>query len=257
MERAQEWQRAGLYPIVGDLLDPPTLASLPDADLLLCAVGYDRTSQASKHDVHVTGLSHLLQAVGQRVGRFLSISSSSVYGESGGEWVDESTPPRPLTEGGQICLEAENRLRDAAEQRLIREWSLLRLSGIYGPGRLLAKIDALRAGKVLPGRPDAWLNLIHVDDAVQAVIQAAEAVSPCPCCLVTDDRPVLRQEYYQTLAELIGAPEPRFDPSITPRHGRGRNKRCRNDRLRSQLNVSLKFPTYQEGLPHALGQENR
>lgn len=251
-ERAQHWREVGLQPHVGDVLSPDSLRRLPECDVLLHAVGYDRGSDVDKRQVYVDGLRHVIEAVGDRVGRFLYISSSSVYGQEAGEWVDEASLTEPKTAGGRICLEAEQLLRESALGRSGRA-VILRLSGIYGPGRWLARVESLRSGTPLAGSPDAWLNLIHVDDAATAVLAAAGHPSPEPLYLVSDDRPVMRGDYYGQLARLVDAPPPVFDAALQPRHGSGLNKRCCNRRVKASLGVAWRYPTLDEGLQQSLG----
>ena len=186
--------------------------------------------------------------MGTRANRFVYVSSSSVYGQDAGEWVDEKSPTEPQSEGGRICLEAEAALRSsplgAAGHAVI-----LRMTGLYGPNRLLARIESLRQGTPLAGLAEAWLNLIHVDDAAAAVIAAAEHISPEPLYLVSDDRPITRGEYYGELARLTGAPPLTFDAAQTPRHGTGLNKCCRNERIKQSLGIVWRYPTIAAGLP--------
>jgi nucleoside-diphosphate-sugar epimerase len=129
---------------------------------------------------------------------------------------------------------------------------ILRLTGIYGPDRVLTRVAALRDGLPLAGSPDAWLNLIHVDDAAAAVVAAARQPQPEPLYLVTDDRPCTRGEYYTELSRLVNAPPPTFDPAQVPRHGQGLNKRCRNQRIKRSLGLQWQCPTFVEGLRASL-----
>ena len=258
--RAAELSRAGIRPIVGDICEPATLDGLPAADTVLFAVGYDRSSGRSQQAVYVDGLRNVLQTIVSRTNRLIYISSSSVYGQSDGEWVDENSECCPVQARGECCLAAEELVhaffnKGAAIQSGRSSCAnVLRLSGIYGPGRLLSRMESLRAGETLAGRGDAWLNLIHVDDAVSAVRACEARGQPDLTYLVTDDQPILRAEYYALLARLAGAPPPRFNPESAPGRGSGGiNKRCRNRRIKEELNLVLAYPTINEGVPHALG----
>jgi nucleoside-diphosphate-sugar epimerase len=264
-DRARALRDVGIQPIVGDVTDPSSLAELPAVDTLLYAVGLDRNSGKSQREVSVGGLENFLGGIAGKVQRFLYISSTSVYGQNDGEWVDESSECRPEAENGKVCLEAELLLRSR-----IPEANVLRLAGIYGPGRLVARIAELRAGLVLEGNPDAWLNLTHVDDAVAAILACERNGTPGSTYLVCDDHPSCRREYYSLLAALIGAPMPKFVLAPLARGGQGGsgevvssgpkpelqtgnlNKRCRNRRLHEDLWVTLHYPTIDVGLPIAL-----
>jgi len=248
--KASEFVAKGILPIVCDVLDPETLSRLPTAKVVLHAVGFDRTSQQSMREVYVEGLRNLLAAIPDQ-SRLIHISSSSVYGQTEGETVDETSPCEPTRENGQICLEAEQLLADRANS------VILRLAGIYGPERMLARAEQLEQKTPFAGNPDAWLNLIDVDDAVQAVVGAAAQDLPNTLYLVSDNEPITRRAYYTRLAELLNVPGPVFDASADdPKGDRGLNKRCSNQRLRAELLPELQYPTIEQGLPHALQLES-
>lgn len=256
--RAAELRRAGLRPIVGDVTHPESLTQIPECDSVLHAIGYDRSAAPSKRQVYVDGLQALLKQMKERCRVFVHISSTSVYGQQDGELVDETSPAESTEESGSICRDAEQLVRESG----LPASAILRLSGLYGPGRLLSRIESLRTGDPLPGPEHAWLNLIHVDDAAEAVLRATAFInaqskeytsSDCRLWLVSDDCPILRGDYYRRLSQLVGAPEPVFRTDQTSRHMRGINKRCLNQRLKQELQVALQFPTINEGLRSACG----
>jgi nucleoside-diphosphate-sugar epimerase len=239
----------GIEPIVGDVLLPETLRTLPSADVTLYAVGYDRHA-ASKRDVCVRGLSEVLQQITPNVGRLLYVSSTSVYGQDAGEVVDETSSTSPQTEDGQIVLAAEATVRQVCPVGVA---TVLRFSGIYGPGRLLRRIEAVRSGEPINAHPDGYLNLIHVDDGAAIINRLARRETIEPIYLVTDDRPVRRREYYSLLARLVGASKPVFQFDANASRAAGLNKRCSNARVKSELGDAWRFPTIETGLPHAAG----
>lgn len=261
-DRAGELSAAGMVPVVGDVTNRATLAGLPEVDTLLYAVGLDRQSGKSQRDVYVNGLGNVLEQLAGKVRRWIYISSTSVYGQDGGEWIDESSECSPQSPNGHVCLEAERLLMSRVPQA-----NILRLAGIYGPGRLVGRIEALRAGTAPDGNPEAWLNLIHITDAVAAVLACERCGAPSATYLVADGHPCRRRDYYSLLAALIGAPSP-FPPSARPGRvsatdatsataiadasGTGLNKRCQNRRLREELHTTLRYPTFRVGLPDAL-----
>lgn len=255
---ARQLHQLGIRPIIGDVCEPETLRSLPAVDSVLFAVGFDRSSGRSQHSVYVDGLSNVLNQIGSRCERFIYVSSSSVYGQSEGEWVDETSPCEPAQPGGQCCLAAESRLLSFAHDRQASATSapiacVLRLSGIYGPDRLLSRITSLRSREPLSGRGDAWLNLIHVDDAATAVLAAEQRGQPNQTYLISDDRPILRSEYYHLLARRTNSPEPVFSEDLPAKRGSGGlNKRCSNRKARTELGLVLAYPSINEGLPHAI-----
>jgi len=243
-QKAAQLVSLGIKAHVADLMQPDTLTPLPVASRVLYCVGYDRTSHWSKESLYLDGLSHVIEAVSENVDRFVYVSSSSVYGQDDGSWVDETSVTEPTTEGGLICLAAEQRLQQSVEQATI-----LRMSGLYGPDRMLARVEQLRAGDPIGGNPDAWLNLIHGDDAARACIAALLAPNPSPLYLVSDDRPHLRREYFAELAQRVGAPPPQFSGAPSSRHSSdGLNKRCRNEKIKRELQLQWNYPDISHGL---------
>ncbi len=243
-EKAAQLAAQGIELILGDLMRPETLTALPSVSRVLYCVGYDRSSSWSKESLYINGLTHVLDAMQGRVDRFVYVSSTSVYGQDDGSWIDETSTTEPTTDGGRICLAAEQRLRERVEHATI-----LRMSGLYGPDRLLARVDQLRAGEPIGGNPEAWLNLIHGDDAGRACVAALTVPSPGPLYLVSDDRPVTRREYFTALALQVGAPSPIFSGAPTSRHTPdGLNKRCRNERVKRELRLKWQYPEVAQGL---------
>lgn len=257
-ERAARWRERGWQAVVGDVAQADHWADLPDCDSVLYAVGFDRAAGRSRSEVSVAGLAQVLGRLPATVQRLVFISSTSVYGQDAGEWVDECSATMPAAENGQICVAAEQVVRNWATSRQVAS-TILRLSGIYGPARILTRIAGLRTGEPLTGSPDSWLNLIYRDDAAAAARQALDdsrtwtSANPCRTYLVSDDQPITRGEYYSRLAELVDAPPPVFDPGQTAKRGSGgMNKRCSNDLAKRELGWSPTYPTIATGLPAAL-----
>ncbi|MGA2033393.1 MAG: NAD-dependent epimerase/dehydratase family protein [Thermoguttaceae bacterium] len=247
--QAAELARQAIRPILADVTRPETSPPLPQAETVLYAVGYHRGGGQSRWDVCVEGLRAVLAALPSGTGRIIFISSTSVLGESAGDWVDEDSPCRPQREAGQALLAAETLL---LAHPLGRRAVILRLAGLYGPGRL-PRTTEIVAGKVLAVSPNSQANLIHVDDAA-AVVLAAEMRAQPPCTyLVSDGHPVDRRTFCRYLAELLGAPPPQFcepAPEAADRHRS--EKRVSSARMSAQLGVALQYPSYREGLAASL-----
>ena len=178
-------------------------------------------------------------------------SSTGVYGQTDGEWVDESSPTCPQHESGKVCLEAEDRVRAWADSgNRCASAVVLRFAGLYGPGRMVRR-SILERGEPIPGDPYKFLNLIHIDDAARAAAAALTTAQPHPLYLVCDDRPVMRKEYYAQMATLLGTPEPRFEvpgPDSPEAARDATNKRINNHRLKSSLHLTLIHPDITTGL---------
>jgi len=216
----------GIHWLRGDLTDPASLRELPAGITRLVFLPAPATrDKAAYRAIFVDGLRHLLDALDRRkLARVLFVSSSAVYGEHDGDWVDEATPTDPPGFNGAVLLEAEQWL---AEQSLPS--TVLRLAGLYGPGRLQL-IERLRAGQLrVPRETPHWANRIHVDDAAAAIAHLLQLKSPQPLYLGVDDTPMPLDELYDFLAALIDAPLPAEGAAPA---GVG-SKRLRNARLRA------------------------
>jgi nucleoside-diphosphate-sugar epimerase len=165
-----------------------------------------------------------------------------VYGDAGGGWVDEGTTPAPGGFSGRILREAEElltkRLRGTGTAPVV-----LRLGGIYGPGRTRL-IDQVRGGTaVVPAHP-RYTNRIHRDDAARAIVHLCTmAEEPAPVYVGVDDDPAEFGDVLRFLASELGMEVP---PSGSAGESRGGNKRCSNALLRG-TGYSFAYPTFREG----------
>ena len=251
-EQTDRLAAAGIRPLLADVTQRETLAALPTAETVLFAVGFDPAGGKSRREVYVDGLRAVLDSLGPQVRRVILISSTGVYGPAGGRWVDEDSPCRPSREAGRVLLEAERLFRD---HPLGSRGIVLRLAGLYGPGRL-PRSDALRDAAPMAVAASEPVNLIHVEDAAAAVLAAEARAAPPRTYLVSDGHPVERREYLFRLADVLRLPAPAFsDPppeTATTRRG-GDQKRVSNARMRRELGVELAYPSYWKGLAEAAG----
>jgi nucleoside-diphosphate-sugar epimerase len=252
--KAAEFERDGFRVIVADVLQPNTLANLPAVDSVLYAVGYDRATKASRHEVYFDGLRNVLDALPAAIGKFIYVSSTGVYGQSHDEWVDENSPCEPVREGGKACLAAEQWLSaHPLGQRAI----VLRMAGLYGPGRI-PNAAAIRAGEPIGVAEHGYLNLIHVDEAAHVIVELDRQTRPPRTFIVSDGHPVERREYYCELARLLGASPPTFETPTadSPAGSRAEtSKRASNKRLVAELSPTFDYPTYREGLAAIVAED--
>jgi nucleoside-diphosphate-sugar epimerase len=251
-QRAASLVASGLVPIVADLATSAELPIPQGVRTVLFAVGYDRQGGKSIHEVYVGGLGRVIACLPESVEKVIYISSTGVYGQVTGNDVDEASPCRPAREGGKACLAAEALLRASvfADRSII-----LRLAGIYGPGRMPRSQDLL-AGKPIDAPATGWLNLIHVEDAARIVLLAAERAAPPKLYVVSDGQPAQRGDYYRELARLLGAPTPTFvEPAAdSPAAQRAASdKRINPGRLFADLQPTLLYPSYRQGLAAIVG----
>ncbi|NNU15820.1 SDR family oxidoreductase [Parvularcula sp. ZS-1/3] len=192
--------------------------------------------------------------------KLLYLSSSGVYGDFGGEWVDEETRCNPGTERGRDRLAAEKGWQALADETRA-DLTLCRLAGIYGPGR--SAVDSLRGDT--PGaraglsrrliKPGQVFNRIHRDDIVRGLKALIDASATPGIVNFTDDLPTPPAEPITYAAELLGIeppPEVRFEDiedELSPmaRSFYAENKRLKNDRLKALVG-DLHYPSYREGL---------
>lgn len=245
--KASALRALGLRAQVGDITDGDRFPEIADVETALFAVGYDRASQKSIHEVFVNGLRNALAVLPRSIRRLIYISSTGVYGQNRGEWLDEDSPTQPIRRGGRACQAAEQLLRS---HPLGQQAIVLRLAGLYGPGRL-PKLAAIQEGRALDVPEEGYLNLIHVDDAAGTILAAeAKAVPPCTY-VVCDGQPVLRREFYRELARRLKCPLPEFrvpSPSAASAQRAISNKRLRNRKMLDDLGAVLQYPSYKEGL---------
>ncbi|MEX0348256.1 MAG: SDR family oxidoreductase [Paracoccaceae bacterium] len=223
----------------------------PDAEPELEGVTHMLISVAPKSDGDPV-LNALGDEIAARAGQFEWVgylSTTAVYGDHDGNWVDEATPPAPTAERGRWRLQAEQQWAAIPNLPL----HIFRLAGIYGPGR--GPFSKLRRGglrRII--KPGQVFSRIHVDDISQ-VLQASMA-QPNPGAIynVCDDEPVPPQDVIAHAAELQGLPLPPAVPfeeaDLTPmaRSFYSENKRVRNNRIKEELGVSLRYPDYRSGL---------
>ena len=179
------------------------------------------------------------------------LSTTGVYGDHNGGWVDENTPLAPSTKRGQLRVAAE-----ADWQSLDVPLHIFRLAGIYGPGRgPFAKVRNGTARRII--KDGQVFSRIHVDDIAQVLAASIAQPNPGAIYNLCDDDPAPPQDVIAYAAELLGMPIPEAvafaDADMTPmaRSFYAESKKVRNDRIKDQLGVSLIYPDYRCGL-HAL-----
>ncbi len=164
-------------------------------------------------------------------------------------------PASRCAKEGAACLAAEQTL---AAHRLGQRSIILRMAGLYGPERI-PNAATIRRNEPIGVAAHAYLNLIHIDDAANIVVEADQQVRPPRMFLVSDGHPVLRRAYYEELARLLGAGAPRFvaPAADSPAGSRAESsKRINNARLMAELDVRLVYPSFREGLAAIVAAEN-
>jgi nucleoside-diphosphate-sugar epimerase len=236
-----------VIPVTADLGLVASLEELPagiDAVFYMASPG--GPDDGYYRAAYVDGLSNLLAVLdrrGERPKRIFLVSSTAVYAQDDGSWVDESSPTEPTHFSGKRLLEAEELLRSCPFAATI-----IRFGGIYGPRRVRL-IENVRAGRAVYRKsPPQWTNRIHRDDCAGVLQHLMRLERPASVYLGVDCEPAEDGAVLRWLAGVLGAPTPRAvragDPGL--RSMRGGNKRCRNDRL-VESGYRFRYPTFREG----------
>ena len=242
----------GIRPVAGDLhadACPAAWPSEPLDYLVYCAAATDH-DEAGYRAAYVDGLRRVLTWLvqySQRPKRLLFVSSSGVYGQQLGEWVDEQSPAEADSYSGRIMREAEQLALNSGLPA-----SLVRLTGLYGPGRewLLKQV---RQGYRVVSEPPLYGNRIHVDDAaglLAYLLQAdARGVALDDCYIGVDDQPAPLHDVVAWLREQLEVSHWSDDSTVR----RSGSKRCSNARARA-LGWTPQYPSYREGYGAILQQ---
>lgn len=245
-QRARQLEKEGIRPIVLDVTRPFALPNAcHDVTTVLFAIGFDRTPGQSLEEVYGRSLEHSLAALPRNVERFIYISTTGVYGDAAAEWINEDTLCEPVRPGARASLAGE---RFLAASPFAAKTLVLRLAGIYGEERL-PKRTALEQGQPLAAHAAGLINLIHVDDAAEIIVDLERLATTPQTLLVADGHPVSRHDFYGEMARLLGTPSPKFvEPAAGDAERGSGDKRIDNRRLQELLTRPLRYPTYREGL---------
>jgi nucleoside-diphosphate-sugar epimerase len=242
------------------------------------AYPFDRDNPLADTAAALAGTTHLLASVppddagdpvvdshGDAIGALPGLawagylSTTGVYGDHGGGWVDEATPPAPGGPRGRRRLAAE-RAWLGLRARFGTPVHLFRLPGIYGPGRnALVTVKAGRAHRTV--KPGQVFSRIHRDDLVETLVASMRQPNPGAVYNVCDDEAAPPQDVTAFACGLLGReppPEVAFDDAALSPMARSfyaDNKRVRNDRIKTELGVELRWPTYREGLRGLLAED--
>ena len=236
---------ATIVPVAGDLQQPSCPPAWPQGplDYLVYCAAASQHDEAGYRRAYVDGLRHALAWLaehGQRPRRLVFVSSTGVYAQQGGEWVDETSPATAESYSGRIMREAEQVALDSSIPA-----TRVRLAGIYGPGRewLLGQV---RQGFRVATEPPLYGNRIHADDAAGLLgflLQADVSGHVLEDCYIgVDDEPAPLHEVVGWLREQLDVTHWAEQQSVR----RAGSKRCRNARAR-ELGWAPRYPSYREG----------
>ncbi len=245
LRRSVQHLPQGVAAIQADLAQPALPAAWPERtpDYLIYCVSANQHDEAGYQAAYVDGLRRVLGWLaekGQRPRRLLFVSSSSVYAQQDGDWIDESSATEPQAYSGRIMLEAERLALTSGIPA-----SVVRLTGIYGPGRQWL-LDQVRQGYRVAQDPPLYGNRIHADDAAGLLAfvleKDAQGERVGECYLGVDDDPAPLADVVAWLRDYMGVTQ----WSDEQRVRRSGNKRCSNARARA-LGWTPQYPSYKAG----------
>lgn len=245
-----ELKAAGLQPLVADITRPEELARLPAPfDWVVNMVSSTKGGAEEYREVYLHGTRNLIDWLAPMASqKFIYTSSTSVYGQTDGSVVKESSPTTPDSATSRLLVETEALLLDAARTKNFPA-VILRVAGIYGPGRGHLFQQYLKNEARIAGQGERLLNMIHRDDLALAIIAALKNGRPGEVYNAVDDEPVAQIHFFRWLAETLGKNLPPFatEAENTARKRGLTHKKVSNRRLRMELGCALKYPTFRQG----------
>jgi nucleoside-diphosphate-sugar epimerase len=245
-----ELKAAGIRPLVADITQPVSLAKLPrDFDRVVNCVASGGGSAEDYRKIYLKGNHNLVAWLADSPPeKFVYTSSTSVYGQNDGSVVTEESPAEPVEETAKVLIEAEKSLLAAMAERKFPA-VILRVAGIYGPGRGHWFRQFLRGEARIKGDGARWLNMIHLDDVVGCIIATLERGKPGEIYNAADNEPVTQLKFFEWLAAELKRPlPPRIPAEAEFQRKRGvTNKRVSNAKLRTELKYEFRFPDYRKG----------
>ncbi|HWN95197.1 MAG TPA: SDR family oxidoreductase [Methylomirabilota bacterium] len=245
-----ELRRAGINPIVADITSPQCFEALRGHfDWVINTLSSNKGGADEYRAVYFEGTARLVKWLStQAVTRYVYTSSTSVYAQTDGSVVTEESPTEPESETSRMLIKTEDLLRAATRDDKFPA-VILRVAGIYGPERGHLFQEFLRGEARMAGDGSRWLNMIHCDDVVRAIIAALELGEPGEIYNVADDEPVTQREFFSWLSDRLPMPIPPItgETESRPRKRTVTNKRISNRKLRLALGCELKYPTFRQG----------
>lgn len=247
----EELQVAGITPLRADVTRPETLTGLPrDFDWVVNCAASGGGSADDYRQLYLGGNRNLVAwLAGAPVKKFIYTSSTSVYAQNDGSVVTEQSPVVPEAATARVLVETEKFLLAAAAGRSEFPAVILRVAGIYGPGRGHAFKQFLSGEARIEGDGSRFLNMIHRDDLIGTIIAALERGRPGEIYNAADNEPVTQLKFFEWLAMELKRPLP---PQIAANEEilrkRGvTNKRVSNAKLRGELKYEFKLRDFRRG----------
>jgi nucleoside-diphosphate-sugar epimerase len=240
----------GLRPLVADITRRKDLENLPlPFDWVVNTASSSQGGAEDYRRIYLEGARNVLQWLeASPPKKLVYTGSTSVYGQTDGSLVKETSTTEPANELGRVLLAAEELLLEATRAKKVPAL-VLRVAGIYGPGRGHLFQQLLKGQARIPGRGQRLVNMIHRDDAAAAIITALKSGRPGEIYNVCDDEPVPQIHFFRWLSETLGLNMPPFvsEEDAAPRKRALTNKKVSNRKLRMELGCPLRYPTFRQG----------
>ena len=245
-----ELQAAGIVPLHADITQPETLAKLPrDFDWVVNCTASGGGGADDYRKIYLEGNRKLMAWLADSpLKKFIYTSSTSVYGQNDGSVVTEKSPAGPDAATSKVLVETEKLLMAAVAERQFPA-VILRVAGIYGPGRGHSFKQFLRGEARIDGEGARWLNMIHRDDLIGVIAAALRDATPGEIFNAADNEPVSQRDFFVWLAAELKRPMPPAIPADAEAwRKRGvTNKRVSNAKLRAELKHEFRFPDFRAG----------
>jgi nucleoside-diphosphate-sugar epimerase len=246
----QELIAAGIKPLHADIANADDLRTLPSGfDWVVNCVASGGGSKEDYERTYLQGTRNLLKWLSAAPPRkYIYTSSTSVYAQNDGSIVTEDSPTEPSAETAKVLVATEKLLLNAVREKDFPA-VILRLSGIYGPGRGYWLQQFLQGEARIEGAGDRFLNMIHREDVIGTAIVALEKAEGGSIFNVSDSEPATQRTVFEWLAQRLNKPLPPVIPAEAAESRRrgATSKRISNLKLRNELGYGLKFPTFREG----------
>ena len=240
----------GIRPLVGNVTQPSDLAGLPGPfDWVVNLVSSTKGGVNEYREAYLKGNENLINWLSSTPPRkFVYTSSTSVYGQTDSALVKESSPIEPVSETSKVLVETEQALLEAARTRQF-PGVVLRVAGIYGPGRGHLFQQYLKNEARIAGKGDRLVNMIHLDDLVGIIITTLKNGRCGEVYNAVDDEPVAQIHFFRWLSETLGKWMP---PFATEQENANRkrgltNKKVSNRKIKMELGYQFKYPTFRQG----------
>ena len=252
--KTTEFDQAGITPLEIDITIPEQLKAIPKTiQWAVNTVSSSRRGADGYREIYYQATKSLINCLSSLPDfrRYVHTSSTSVYGQTDGSWINEDSERLPTTETSQILVEVEDLLLKASIDKGFPV-SIARVSGIYGPERGFLFHQFLKNEAKMVGNGSRIINMIHVDDVVLAITRLLESGKPGRAYNVTDNTPISQREFFSWLSSELQRPMPEkaSDSDLRKRKRATTNKRVSNQRLLEELILKLQYPSFKEGYAH-------